>query len=210
MKRASLIAGLLLAIALTCSCQKQSDVDVSPTPYSQASHLSSSQQAETQSQANDVRTISDATVVSIKANLRETPSTSALVILELEKDGALSVLENRPVGPWYRVRHVSSGKTGWIHGNTIKLKSANAPPATEQSASGSGSLSPATPQRARVATTYSGEDTYINSFGEEVPRPRKSSSVPDGASARCRDGTYSFSRSRRGTCSHHGGVAEWL
>jgi hypothetical protein len=35
-------------------------------------------------------------------------------------------------------------------------------------------------------------------------------SVPIGASARCRDGTYSFSRHRRGTCSYHGGVEEWL
>lgn len=33
---------------------------------------------------------------------------------------------------------------------------------------------------------------------------------PEGASARCRDGTYSYSQNRRGTCSHHGGVAEWL
>ncbi len=34
--------------------------------------------------------------------------------------------------------------------------------------------------------------------------------VPAGATARCRDGTYSFSRHRSGTCSHHGGVAVWL
>jgi len=27
--------------------------------------------------------------------------------------------------------------------------------------------------------------------------------------AKCRDGTLSYSQSRRGTCSHHGGVAEW-
>jgi len=26
----------------------------------------------------------------------------------------------------------------------------------------------------------------------------------------CADGTYSYSASRRGTCSHHGGVAQWL
>jgi hypothetical protein len=25
-----------------------------------------------------------------------------------------------------------------------------------------------------------------------------------------RDGTYSYSASRRGTCSHHGGVSQWL
>lgn len=34
--------------------------------------------------------------------------------------------------------------------------------------------------------------------------------APSGASARCADGTYSYSQSRRGTCSRHGGVAEWL
>jgi hypothetical protein len=34
--------------------------------------------------------------------------------------------------------------------------------------------------------------------------------VPAGASAKCRDGTYSFSQHRRGTCSHHGGVGSWL
>lgn len=33
---------------------------------------------------------------------------------------------------------------------------------------------------------------------------------PDGATAQCRDGTFSFSRNRRGTCSHHKGVARWL
>lgn len=33
--------------------------------------------------------------------------------------------------------------------------------------------------------------------------------APAGATAQCRDGTYSYSQSRRGTCSHHGGVAVW-
>ena len=53
---------------------------------------------------------------------------------------------------------------------------------------------------------------YVNSRGEWVPSPARTpnNSPPPGASARCRDGTYSFSRSRRGTCSHHGGVADWL
>jgi len=34
--------------------------------------------------------------------------------------------------------------------------------------------------------------------------------VPPGATARCNDGTYSYSTTRSGTCSHHGGVAVWL
>ena len=31
-----------------------------------------------------------------------------------------------------------------------------------------------------------------------------------GATARCADGTLSYSAHRRVTCSHHGGVAQWL
>jgi Protein of unknown function (DUF3761) len=34
--------------------------------------------------------------------------------------------------------------------------------------------------------------------------------IPAGATAECRDGSYSFSQHRRGTCSHHGGVSRWL
>jgi Protein of unknown function (DUF3761) len=36
------------------------------------------------------------------------------------------------------------------------------------------------------------------------------SAPPPGATALCRDGTYSFSQHHSGTCSHHGGVARWL
>ncbi|WP_208006713.1 G5 domain-containing protein [Aeromicrobium phragmitis] len=52
--------------------------------------------------------------------------------------------------------------------------------------------------------------TYTNSAGNEVCSPYESPSAPAGATARCNDGTWSFSQSRRGTCSHHGGVAAWL
>lgn len=53
---------------------------------------------------------------------------------------------------------------------------------------------------------------YINKDGQTVHSPAKSKSgaIPAGASAQCRDGSYSFSRHRSGTCSHHGGVAQWL
>ena len=50
---------------------------------------------------------------------------------------------------------------------------------------------------------------YTNTNGYRVQSPTHYSSRPAGATARCVDGTYSFSRSRRGTCSHHGGVAVW-
>ena len=50
---------------------------------------------------------------------------------------------------------------------------------------------------------------YTNSYGNRVQSPTYYNSRPPGATALCRDGTYSFSQSRRGTCSHHGGVARW-
>jgi len=63
-------------------------------------------------------------------------------------------------------------------------------------------------QKSKPKCTDAG--TYVNSKGETVKRPENCSSVPQGATAQCADGTYSFSQSRRGTCSHHGGVAKWL
>jgi hypothetical protein len=52
--------------------------------------------------------------------------------------------------------------------------------------------------------------TYVNSAGNTVCSPEQSPTVPVGATARCRDGSYSFSQSRSGTCSDHGGVETWL
>ncbi|MEL6062658.1 MULTISPECIES: DUF3761 domain-containing protein [unclassified Methylobacterium] len=49
------------------------------------------------------------------------------------------------------------------------------------------------------------------SDGCDVHGPARSrdGSKPPGASARCRDGTWSFSHTRSGTCSRHGGVERW-
>ena len=52
---------------------------------------------------------------------------------------------------------------------------------------------------------------YKNIDGQSVHSPAKSKTgaAPAGASAQCGDGTFSFSKHARGTCSHHGGVANW-
>ncbi|MEX3941585.1 DUF3761 domain-containing protein [Paraburkholderia sp. BR10937] len=52
---------------------------------------------------------------------------------------------------------------------------------------------------------------YVNRDGNDVHSPAHSrtGSVPVGATAKCGDGTYSFSQHHAGTCSHHHGVAEW-
>jgi len=66
-------------------------------------------------------------------------------------------------------------------------------------------------QQVTTAPTQQGRG-YINVDGEWVPSPTRTADgqPPLGASAKCRDGTFSFSKHRQGTCSHHGGVAEWL
>ena len=75
---------------------------------------------------------------------------------------------------------------------------------------------------ARVGSTIS--DEYVYRGGQALRptppvsrthRPRRTHREPEravnptGATAMCRDGTLSYSAHRRGTCSHHGGVAIW-
>ena len=64
-------------------------------------------------------------------------------------------------------------------------------------------------QLSATTTHDSSGDYYTNVRGYRVHRPVKSSSAPLGASAQCRDGSWSFSEHRSGTCSHHGGVGHW-
>jgi Protein of unknown function (DUF3761) len=58
-----------------------------------------------------------------------------------------------------------------------------------------------------VAAGTCGHNYYKNVAGRCVHRP---SNNPVGATARCRDGTYSYSQHPQGTCSYHGGVARWI
>jgi hypothetical protein len=51
---------------------------------------------------------------------------------------------------------------------------------------------------------------YLNVSHHCVRRPTHAAKAPTGATAKCRDSTYSFSQHASGTCSHHGGVAVWI
>ena len=60
-------------------------------------------------------------------------------------------------------------------------------------------------------TTVSTTKTYTNVNGNKISSPTYSSNgAPAGATAECRDGTYSSSLHHSGSCSHHGGVSNWL
>lgn len=114
--------------------------------------------------------------------LRVEPAPAARVLVTLEA-GTQVHLRGCADG-WCRV--TARGRTGYLLGEFLTNKSPR---------------QPATQDRG-----------YKNSRGEWVPSPQRTpdNEPPQGATALCRDGTYSFSQSRRGTCSHHGGVAQWL
>ncbi len=54
---------------------------------------------------------------------------------------------------------------------------------------------------------YSGH--YRSVDGSVVHGPTRGNQNYGPVTARCRDGTRSFSHHHQGTCSHHGGVAGW-
>lgn len=58
-------------------------------------------------------------------------------------------------------------------------------------------------------SAYASSSYYTNSSGSKVHVPIASQVIPIGASAKCKDGTFSFSTHRRGTCSGHKGVKTW-
>jgi hypothetical protein len=65
---------------------------------------------------------------------------------------------------------------------------------------------------AMLATTTLSADAMAKGKRHRKHRrgPVHSQTVPAGATAECRDGTFSFSANHRGTCSHHGGVKRWF
>jgi hypothetical protein len=80
-------------------------------------------------------------------------------------------------------------------------------------------VAPLAPEVARARGCFQPDEGVLESHqhyqsrrdGCDVHGPAKSRDgiKPEGASAKCRDGTWSFSHSRSGTCSRHGGVDRW-
>lgn len=98
-----------------------------------------------------------------------------------------------------------------VAGTTVPQPRAAVPNAPKtQSAPKTTAPKTAAPKTTAPAVTHEAEcsgDYYRNSSGNCVHRP---SDNPSGATALCKDGSYSYSQHRSGTCSGHGGVRTWL
>jgi hypothetical protein len=66
---------------------------------------------------------------------------------------------------------------------------------------------PPAPATATTSTTTTATTTHASATGGSG---KTENNDPSGATAKCKDGMYSHSAHRTGTCSGHGGVAQWL
>jgi hypothetical protein len=111
--------------------------------------------------------------------------------------------------------HTSDGTTLCTGGNSARVRFPlwaaqvyNQPSEPEAESGGEAPEGEAEPKGGGGEECTSG--SYENSSGNIVCSPEESESEPAGATARCNDGTWSFSEHHSGTCSSHGGVREWL
>jgi len=68
----------------------------------------------------------------------------------------------------------------------------------------------ATPAAAAATSTAAPAQAKSSTASKSAPTTTAGNTDPTGATAKCKDGTYSKSQHHSGTCSSHGGVAEWL
>jgi Protein of unknown function (DUF3761) len=77
-------------------------------------------------------------------------------------------------------------------------------------ATGSATPAPAAPAAPAPAAAPAAPAAKSASTTKSAPTATAGNTDPTGATAKCKDGTYSKSQHHSGTCSSHGGVADWL
>jgi len=129
-------------------------------------------------------------VTTSEVNFRATPQITDNKIGKIPKGTVLTPIQGvTHLNNWLAIEF--NGKTGFVNLAYVKYKTAKT----------RSNLTIHNPHRVKH---------YTNSTGERIQSPTQSNSAPEDATALCNDGSYSFSHSRRGTCSHHGGVRQWL
>jgi len=128
-------------------------------------------------------------VTTCDVSLKASPSDGSSRLVTLVKGTVVNVINSNYRG-WYYV--LGNGKYGYVKSECLKAYSSNY---NTNYSTGYSSTS-------RSTSGYSGGSSYFST-------PSQKTVSSNGATARCRDGSYSYSQNRRGTCSHHGGVAVW-
>jgi len=185
-----ILVTIFILIGITAP-PSSADQQSSSSPAQQAS---SSQQTAPQAPQPVTKEVTETSVVPF---ITQTQSDSSL------PQGQTSVAQQGVDGQKttvYEVTYVDGKETG----RTVKSDTVTTQPVVQIVNNGTyvapAPVAPSSPQA-------SSGDGYTNVDGNYVNSP---SSNPAGATAQCVDGTYSYSQHRSGTCSYHGGVAQWL
>ncbi len=89
------------------------------------------------------------------------------------------------------------------HGGVLKIKKVKASKEAAAAAAPAAAATVAAPAaKVEKAATKTAE--------AKAPTVTASATDPTGATAKCKDGTFSHSKHHGGSCSNHGGVAEFL
>jgi hypothetical protein len=102
------------------------------------------------------------------------------------------------------------------HGGVSKWMAASEEPAAPKATKSTSKSKPATaapmaaPQAAPMAPAAAPKPRAAAAPSKAAAPAVEDPSSPEGATARCKDGTYSHSQQHSGACSHHGGVGQWL
>ena len=189
------VAGLFVLAAIFGGGAKNQQT---PTPNVNGLLPSTSQQTPaTQSEASDVQ----ATEVKSESTVTPIPfETTTQNDSSLDK-GVTKVAVQGVNGEMTHVFQVTY-TNGVETGRQELMSTVSKQPVNQVTLVGTKVAAPVAPRTTTCSSGY-----YLNSAGNCVQSPGSS---PSGATARCRDGSYSYSQSRSGTCSHHGGVAAWL
>jgi hypothetical protein len=157
-----------------------------------------------------------AVVIAENANLRGTANQHGIVVTILPNGTEVEIVKQ--VGPWFLIQ--SPQYVGWMHGNAIKMHNGDSGvyvprPLVQRSPISAEPLSkePTAPSTYNVKPElYENSTTPRNSTVTSVIPTADDDSTAASVipTARCTDGTLSYSLHHSGTCSHHGGVGQWL
>lgn len=94
------------------------------------------------------------------------------------------------------------------HGGVLKIKKVKA---SKEAAAPAAPAAAAPAAAATVAAPAAKVEKAATKTAEaKAPTVTASATDPTGATAKCKDGTFSHSKHHGGSCSNHGGVAEFL
>ncbi len=116
--RDAMLAGVLLCFAFGCS----SFNGTPPTTTLAANNLAGDAASTPAQPPRTIVAATDtATVITLKANLRERSNKSESGVARVERGDVLTLIGTKPTGSWFRVQHAGTGAQGWINSNTIRL-----------------------------------------------------------------------------------------